>query len=371
MFTVNHRIVSIFFLVAILFLPDIPFAQSNHQIKGLTPRVTADYIHAVIQADRRIYSHYIVDRLAKKIDLKATENWEEENTLLLPAQFLLKSSQLANESGIGLRYHLMSLWPINPANAPQSEEQKLGLREVVKDASRPFTWIVKSGDIWYYQAIYPDVADSDSCVQCHNRHPQSPKTDFKRGDVMGGILVNLPIGKHVKKPDVKQHLFTPAVVSDYVHAILESDRRVYSQYIVDRLQSKNIVHATEQWQSEDGLLLPAQFLLNASQLVAKRNVGVDFRLISLWPINPRNHPANDFERKGLEIVDIHPVRPYTGQFREGKKRIYQSVYPDFAVTKGCIQCHNAHPNSPKNDFRIKEVMGGIVVTLNLKNDRQP
>ena len=155
------------------------------------------------------------------------------------------------------------------------------------------------------------------------------------------------------------------MVSDYVHAILESDRRVYSQYIVDRLQSNNIVWATEQWQKEDGLLLPAQFLLNASQLVAKRKFGVDFRLISQWPINPRNSPANEFERKGLEIVDIHPVRPYTGQFKKGKKQYYQSVYPDFAVTKGCIACHNTHPESPKKDFRLKDVMGGIVVTLDL------
>ncbi len=355
-------------LVSTLVSSDILLADSNHQLEGLTPRVSADYIHAVIQADRRIYSQYIVDRLAKKISLTASENWEQDDTLLLPAQFLLKSSQLTNESGIGLRYHLMSLWPINRSNAPQSKEQQVGLRQVAKDASKPFTWIVKTGDIWYYQAIYPDVATSDSCVSCHNTHPNSPKKDFKLGDVMGGILVNLPLGKHVKKPDVKNHLLTPAVVSDYVHAILESDRRVYSQYIVDRLQSKNIVRASERWQSEDGLLLPAQFLLNASQLVAKRNVGIDFRLISLWPINPRNHPASDFERKGLEIVDIHPVRPYTGQFKQGKKRYYQSVYPDFAVTQGCIQCHNTHPNSPKKDFQLKQVMGGIVVTLDLDAD---
>ncbi len=32
-----------------------------------------------------------------------------------------------------------------------------------------------------------------SCVECHNTHPDSPKRDFKLGDVMGGVVVTLPL----------------------------------------------------------------------------------------------------------------------------------------------------------------------------------
>ena len=31
------------------------------------------------------------------------------------------------------------------------------------------------------------------CVSCHNSHPQSPKTDWKEGDVRGILEVILPV----------------------------------------------------------------------------------------------------------------------------------------------------------------------------------
>jgi hypothetical protein len=50
----------------------------------------------------------------------------------------------------------------------------------------------------------------------------------------------------------------------------------------------------------------------------------------------------------------------------GQARYFQAVYPDLAVTEGCIGCHNAHPDSPKRDFNINDVMGGLVISIPLK-----
>jgi len=363
----SFKILPVYFLMACLLLPAYSVsAEPKAEPKGLTPRKSADFVHAVIEAGRQVYSDLIVDRLSKNISLKSVENWEEENALLLPAQFLLKSSQISNKRGIGMRYYLTSLWPVNPKNSPKSEIEKIGLEEVVKKPEEPFTWLVKLGGLWYYQAIYADIATSESCVSCHNSHPASLRTDFKVGDVMGGIIINLPLGKQGEKSDREKHLFAPQVIADYVHSVLEADRTVYSQYVVDHLQSKGVVRVSENWWQENSLPLPAQFLLNASQRVQKSNRGVDFRLISLWPINPGNGPANEFEHRGLETVEIHPIRPYIGQSRVGRKHYFQAIYPDFAVTTGCIDCHNNHPESPKNTFRLNDVMGGIVVTLELE-----
>jgi hypothetical protein len=62
-------------------------AQNFPDRSGIPARLAADYIHSVIEAGRKVYSDHIVDRLGKKIELKATEDWEKKNTLLLPAQF--------------------------------------------------------------------------------------------------------------------------------------------------------------------------------------------------------------------------------------------------------------------------------------------
>ena len=138
---------------------------------------------------------------------------------------------------------------------------------------------------------------------------------------------------------------------------------MYLKYIVNRLQNKNIAFASEHWWEENALLLPAQFLLNASDLIIEKQLGFDFKLISLWPINSHNGAANEFERKGLENVVRNPVRPFIGVSKLGGKKYFQALYPDFAVSAACVSCHNTHPKSPKSDFKLNDVMGGIVLTI--------
>ncbi|NIQ00501.1 MAG: DUF3365 domain-containing protein [Nitrospinaceae bacterium] len=335
----------------------------SHEIDGIPARQAADYVHSVIEAGRTTYSKLIVDRLGKSRSVKTLENWKQESGLPLPAQFLMMSSQISNQRGIGMRYRLASLWPINADNSPRSSTEKRGLEQVAQNPGQPFTWVVQNKGLWYYQAIYPDIAVTQACVSCHNSHPKSPKTDFKVGDTMGAIVINLPLGRRFHKTPTDQFRFSPEVVADYVYSVLESDRAVYAKHVVDRLERKGVVSVSEHWESENTLMLPAQFLMNTSRLIREKKLGLDFQLISLWPINSNNLPGNEFESMGLEIVSYHPIRPYIGKVKVGRKLFFQSIYPDYAVTPACVECHNAHPKSQKQDFKLRDVMGGIVVTL--------
>lgn len=341
--------------------------QSDDKIPA---RLATDYIHSVILAGREFYSSQIVGRLKKEIGLEASENWEKENALPLPAQFLKLSAKHSNDLGIGLKIRLVGLTPISTKNLPRTDLETLGLRSLNKDSKKPFTWIVKRGGRWSFQAVYPDIATSKSCVNCHNAHPKSPKQDFKLGDILGGILINVPLGnvplaeKGVSSDD-EAFQVPPAIVSDYVHAVLESDRFVYSKYIVKRMQANQTIESSENWEDEKKLPLPAQFLLNTSLLARKNKIGLNFRLISLWPINFNNSAANEFERNGLVSVTVDPLRPFMGKLKRGRKSYFQAIYPDFAVSDSCVECHNAHPKSPKRDFQLDDMMGGMVVSFPL------
>ncbi len=157
----------------------------------------------------------------------------------------------------------------------------------------------------------------------------------------------------------------PEQVANYVHAIIEADRTIYTSHVVNRLQDQGIVKADEHWEQHNALLLPAQFLQLAGRLVAEKNNGIRYRLISLWPIYRRNSPATELERKGLEAVADNPERPFTSMVTSGEKQFFQAIYADKAVTKACIDCHNNHPLSPKRDFTLNSTMGGIVITIPL------
>lgn len=365
------RILS-FILLMVLVLSSAALTQSSAVVLktplGISPEKAAYYIHAVIEADRTIYSQYLVDRLKETVNLNATENWKKDKTLPLPAQFLLMSSERVRSKNVGLDFRLMSLWPINKANEARTENEKKGLQEVIKNPDKPYTWIRKTDNELTYNAVYADKAVAKRCVSCHNNHPKSSKRDFKLNDVMGGILLAFPINQTLNEDNNPTYHVPPEVVTDYIHAILEADRIVYARHVVNRLQKENVIYPSENWWEENTLLLPAQFMLNASDLIRNLRLGLDYRLISLWPINPQNGAADKFERAGLESVASYPLRPYIRTTYVGDQKFFQAVYPDLAVTPSCVECHNAHPRSPKHDFKLYDVMGGIVMSIPLDQD---
>ena len=156
------------------------------------------------------------------------------------------------------------------------------------------------------------------------------------------------------------------LVADYVHAVIEADREVYTKHVVERLQVKGVVVASENWEEMNTLLLPAQFLIESGRVMATKGIGMRYRLISLWPINKRNVASSEFEKLGLGTILTHPTKPYTGFVKIGGARYFQAIYPDLAVTQACIGCHNSHPDSPKRDFKINDVMGAIVISIPVK-----
>ena len=161
---------------------------------GLSPEQAVDYIQRVIFADRKVYASRVVERLQdQEAVIEATEHFEEEKTLPLPAQMLRMGAEEASQEG-GFRYALISKWAINKANSPKTEFEEAGLEAVIADPSKPFTRYETIAGQRYFLALYPDKAVSLACVQCHNDHEESPRDDFELGDVMGGVVISLPLG---------------------------------------------------------------------------------------------------------------------------------------------------------------------------------
>jgi len=157
----------------------------------------------------------------------------------------------------------------------------------------------------------------------------------------------------------------PRTVADYLHAVLEANRSFYTIHIVNRLQQEEVLDASENWRATKTLPLPAQFLKETSQMAEMTGTKISYHLISQWPINKENAPATEFERRGLEEVQQHPDRPYTAVIGSGGERLFGAVYADLAVTQACVGCHNYHPKSPRSDFKIDDVMGGLVIIFPL------
>jgi hypothetical protein len=161
--------------------------------KGVSERDFADGLHAVMSADREIYTKQVVNRLQNEEKvIKASEHWKDEKLLPLPAQMFRMGAERVREKTKAFSYALLSQWPINKQNGPHTETEKLGLKAVVDEPGQNRYADESINGVQYLTAIYPDVAVSEACVSCHNKHQDSPRHDFKLGDVMGGVVIRVP-----------------------------------------------------------------------------------------------------------------------------------------------------------------------------------
>jgi Protein of unknown function (DUF3365) len=143
---------------------------------------TARYILATAKAFRTVYAKQIVAQAARS-NVKTDENWTmNDHGIMLPAQFLKAAGRELDDFELGL----IGLTPIYKENLPKSKAEEEALKKLI---ANPSIGVLTFEDGKQFKGLAADIAIADSCVACHNSHPTSTKKDFKKGDVMGAIVV--------------------------------------------------------------------------------------------------------------------------------------------------------------------------------------
>jgi hypothetical protein len=165
----------------------------------ISPKAMADALHLVMDSDRTVYTRKIVNRLVKKEKvIKASEHYSDEKALVLPAQMFRYGAELVAKRAekipdVKFSYSLQSLWPINKQNAPKTQAEKDGLKYVAENKGKNYYTVEELGGTQYFTAVYADTGVAPVCVSCHNDHKDSPRRDFKIGEVMGGVVIRIPV----------------------------------------------------------------------------------------------------------------------------------------------------------------------------------
>ncbi len=155
-----------------------------------------------------------------------------------------------------------------------------------------------------------------------------------------------------------------AKVADMLYRVMSADREVYTRMVIQRLTvDEDILTASEHYEDEAALPLPAQMFRYGAETVMDNTEDFSYALLSLNPINSKNGPGTDLEREGLEYVEENPDENFYGEEELGGQRYFAAVYADRAVAEACIECHNNHKDSPRTDFEVGDVMGGVVIRI--------
>jgi len=154
--------------------------EKSHLLRTVSLRKMADSLHAVIAANRLVY-----------LELATQDG--HRGRLPVHAQVLRQANFAIQTEGAEFSYTLRSLDPINPRQGPQTEVEQKGLRMVAQKPEESFMTEEVLGGRSYYTAIYAERATLSACVECHNAHPDSPRRDVQLGDVLGAVVVRIPL----------------------------------------------------------------------------------------------------------------------------------------------------------------------------------
>ena len=168
-------------------------AATGAQDAGVPHAKVADMIYSVVSADRSVYTRKVVERLTIDEEvITASEHFEDDLALPLPAQMFRFGAEAVADETEDFSYSLLSLHPINKKNGPGTDLEQQGLQHVM-DNEESFYDEEELGGQRYFAAVYPDFAVSEACVDCHNNHKDSPRTDIELGDVIGGVVIRIPM----------------------------------------------------------------------------------------------------------------------------------------------------------------------------------
>ena len=110
-------------------------------------------------------------------------------TLINPAFMTRLVSEEARRDADNIQFHITSLNPINPKNVATAWE-KVALEHFEKGTKEHYSFATNNGNI-YFQYMGP-LETKQACLKCHAQQ------GYKRGDIRGGIRVDIPITEPIR-----------------------------------------------------------------------------------------------------------------------------------------------------------------------------
>ncbi|HEX5687027.1 MAG TPA: methyl-accepting chemotaxis protein [Ideonella sp.] len=166
-------------------------SESVEQAGLTTGRAVANQVVTL----RSFYTAEIASR-AKKAGMQLGFDFRDaDNTLPLPATLVKALGESVAKEYPGTDVRLMSRYPFpNRAGTAQKldEFQTGALAALEKDPQTPQHRVEEINGRLSVRYAVADVM-KEGCVACHNSNPQSPKHDWKVGDVRGIVEVVVPV----------------------------------------------------------------------------------------------------------------------------------------------------------------------------------
>ncbi len=167
-----------------------------HKMKeDMAEHYAENYIQA-LNTIQSMYSSSVVARVQSHGVVANSDYKHNEGTIPFPATFSIELAEALTNPKTGITTRLYSDFPFTTRKngGPHDEFESLALTTLrfAKDKEQPFArYEMVNGRYSYRYA--KAIIMQQSCVDCHNTHPESPKKDWRVGDVRGVRTVTFPM----------------------------------------------------------------------------------------------------------------------------------------------------------------------------------
>jgi serine phosphatase RsbU (regulator of sigma subunit) len=310
-----------------------------------------------INADRQYYASEIVPRVSELGGTLGADYRAVHGRFPLPATFVREVSDKTKALGNGFTANLISPWPINKNKGITDEFQRDAFAYLAEHPTGQFIRrdVLEGRPVLRYMAA--DLAGTQSCVDCHNAHGDSPKHDFKVNDVMGGLEIVLPMERYIQEGEqnlimtvaggvglsalmlaiiamgTKQTVSSPLagladrmrsfVAGDGMHPINTPDRAIRNEvaHLADAFEQMQAVIATQQGALRDANLHLEQRVVERTEQLRrttaeKERIGSELRIASdiQKSILPRTFPPFPHREDFVIYADAIPAKEMGGDF---------------------------------------------------------
>ncbi|NBW63607.1 MAG: DUF3365 domain-containing protein, partial [Synechococcaceae bacterium WB4_1_0192] len=157
--------------------------------------------------------------------------------------------------------------------------------------------------------------------------------------------------------------------ADEISTLASGIRSYYADNVIARLQAADgqAVYSENYRDVHGDIPIPATLSIELGALFdnAHSDGRISYEFLSDYPFAKRvSHPLDSFEREALEAFRANPQRPNFTQLKgNGLGRSSYRLATPVLMRAACVRCHNAHPDSPKRDWKVGDVRGIQEVTV--------
>jgi adenylate cyclase len=155
----------------------------------------------MLEEVNNVYSSEVINRVQAE-NVKAAANYADiHGAIPLPATLTIVLGQrISEKSTSGMQVRLYSDYPFRSRKdgGPKDDFERTALPSLRQDPDRPY-W--RFEDYQGRQTLRFAVARrmQETCIQCHNTHPDSTKADWKVGDVRGVVEIIRPLDEDIDR----------------------------------------------------------------------------------------------------------------------------------------------------------------------------